>query len=75
MTAEWMPQVATTTAKRPTVGVVNVSADINKSIHVHSPLARQEESKQRERPSTPPDRLQGSAKTAAQSPMAGRCSK
>jgi len=40
------------------VGVANVSAGINKSIHVQAPVAPPKEPKQRERPGTPPDRRQ-----------------
>ena|ERR1700722_7633926 len=50
------------------VGVANVSAGINKSIHVQAPLAPPKEPQQRERPSTPRDRLQGSPQSADSKP-------
>jgi hypothetical protein len=50
------------------VGVANVSAGINKSIHVQAPLAPPMEPEQRERPRTPRDRLQGSSQSAGSKP-------
>ena len=49
-------------------GVANVSAGINKSIHVQAPVAPPKEPKQRERPGTPPDRRQDSSQNGSSKP-------